>query len=75
MVLLVLIRGPPRNRAEQNVRKSITRFARIQSQNRVIFRGYPWFSKRLQAANPAMFCFPITSKLLHNAANRWRFRK
>jgi hypothetical protein len=33
----------------------------------VIFRGDKQLSKHRQAGNPAMFYFPITSKLLHNS--------
>jgi hypothetical protein len=43
MVSLILIHGPLRNRAEQNVQESSTRFVPIQSQNCVFYAPNPRF--------------------------------
>jgi hypothetical protein len=41
----------------------------------MIFSGHTGFSKRRRAGDPAMFCFPITSKFLHNSPTIAAFEK
>jgi hypothetical protein len=51
------------------------RTSRVQSQTNRLYAPNMRLSKHLPAANPATFCFPITSKLLHNPLRSGLFQK